>query len=212
MWQSARRFLKRSALTFPDRSGLSENHQGGKTGGPTIRMRILNSRVKLWRAKKLRGYSSAGRASRSQRLRSNYAHLISRDRNRSHEGNWPNWRDLMFSQMRPKILTSGQNRWTKAVTAFSSAKSGRSEKGWGSSPVGSGGFVIQKLFVRPIVRSKAFSRRITESCSNGTIIVIIMNLCNFRFGINTHQERSGQVRLIRVVSRVEVYHNRKRKN
>jgi hypothetical protein len=65
--------------------------------------------------------------------------------------------------------------------------------------VGSGGFVIQKLFVRSIVRSKAFSRRITESCSNGTIIVIIMNLCNFRFGINTHQERSGQVRLIRVV-------------
>ena len=34
--------------------------------GPTIRMRILNLRVKLWRAKKFRGYSSAGRASRSQ--------------------------------------------------------------------------------------------------------------------------------------------------
>src|SRR5207237_121179 len=27
---------------------------------------------------------------------------------------------------------------------------------------------------------KVFSRRITESCSNGTIIVIIMNLCNCR--------------------------------
>ena len=51
--------------------------------------------------------------------------------------------------------------------------------------VGSGGFVIQKLFVRPIVRSKAFSRRIIESCPNGTIIVIIMNLCNFRFGKKT---------------------------
>ena len=32
---------------------------------------------------------------------------------------------------------------------------------------------------------KAFSRRITESCPNRTIIVIIMNLWNFRFGINT---------------------------
>ena len=39
---------------------------------------------------------------------------------------------------------------------------------------------------------KAFSRRITESCSNGTIIVIIMNLCNFRFCINRNtRDRSG---------------------
>ena len=87
----------------------------------------------------------------------------------------------------------------KGVHRFFDCKIRRIWKGTGSSPVGSGGFVIQKLFVRPIVRSKAFSRRITESCSNGTIIVIIMNLCNFPFGINTHQERSGQVRLIRVV-------------
>ena len=100
----------------------------------------------------------------------------------------------------------------KGSHRFLECKIGPIRKGMGFEPVGSGGFVIQKLFVRPIVRSKAFSRRITESCSNGTIIVIIMNLCNFRFGINTHQERSGQVRLIRVVSRVEVYHNRKRKN
>ena len=38
-------FSQRSALTFLDRSGLFENHQGGKTGGVTLRMRILNSRV-----------------------------------------------------------------------------------------------------------------------------------------------------------------------
>jgi len=38
---------------------------------------------------------------------------------------------------------------------------------------------------------KAFSRRITESCSNGTIIVIIMNLCNFRFCIRNTRDRSG---------------------
>ena len=38
-------FLHRSALTFLDRNGLTENHQGGKTGGVTLRMRILNSRV-----------------------------------------------------------------------------------------------------------------------------------------------------------------------
>ena len=38
-------FPHRSALTFLDRSGLFENHQGGKTGGVTLRMRILNSRV-----------------------------------------------------------------------------------------------------------------------------------------------------------------------
>ena len=44
----------------------------------------------------------------------------------------------------------------KAFTALSSAKSGALEKERGSSPVGSGGFVIQKLFVWPIVRSKAF--------------------------------------------------------
>jgi hypothetical protein len=31
---------------------------------------------------------------------------------------------------------------------------------------------------------KAFSRRITESCSSGTIIVIVMTLCNCRFCIN----------------------------
>src|SRR5207248_955725 len=57
---------------------------------------------------------------------------------------------------------------------------------------------------------KAFSRRITESCSNGTIIVIIMNLCNFRFGIN----RSGTLGTGQVnpgVSRVEISHNRRRK-
>jgi len=30
-----------------------------------------------------------------------------------------------------------------------------------------------------------------------------MNLCNFRFGINTHQERSGQVGLVRVVITTE---------
>ena len=46
-----------SALTFLVRSGLSENHQGGRTGGPTTRMQTLNVRVKLWRAKKFRGYS-----------------------------------------------------------------------------------------------------------------------------------------------------------
>ena len=44
--------------------GVARYHPGG---GPTIRMRILNSRVKLWRTKKFRGYSSVGRASRSQR-------------------------------------------------------------------------------------------------------------------------------------------------
>ena len=38
-------FSHRSALTFLDRNGLFENHQGGKTGGVTLRMRILNSRV-----------------------------------------------------------------------------------------------------------------------------------------------------------------------
>ena len=30
---------------------------------------------------------------------------------------------------------------------------------------------------------KAFSRQVTESCADGTIIVIIMNLCNFLSGI-----------------------------
>jgi len=38
----------------PDFSGqkwTDGKSSGGKTGGPTIRMRILNSRVKLWRAK-----------------------------------------------------------------------------------------------------------------------------------------------------------------
>jgi hypothetical protein len=57
-----------SSLTcdFSGRNWTLRKSSGGKTGGPTIRMRILNSRVKLWRAKKFRGYSSAGRASRSQ--------------------------------------------------------------------------------------------------------------------------------------------------
>jgi len=49
------RALQRSALTFLDRSGLSENHQGGKTGGPTIWMPILNSRVKLLAREKVPG-------------------------------------------------------------------------------------------------------------------------------------------------------------
>ena len=49
------------------------------------------------------------------------------------------------------------------------------------------------------ISGRADKDRITESCSNGTIIVIIMNLWTFRFCINTHQEHSEQVRLIRVV-------------
>ena len=61
------RFSPRSLLTFPNRSGLSENRQGGgQTGGVTLGMKSLNSRAKLWREKECRGYSSAGRASRSQ--------------------------------------------------------------------------------------------------------------------------------------------------
>src|SRR5262249_13890603 len=59
-------FSPRSLLTFLDRSGLSENHQGGKTGGPHSTDEILSLRAKLWREKEFRGYSSVGRASRSQ--------------------------------------------------------------------------------------------------------------------------------------------------
>ena len=33
-------FSHRSALTFPDRNRLTENHQGGKTGGLTVRMKF----------------------------------------------------------------------------------------------------------------------------------------------------------------------------
>ena len=105
------------------------------------------------------------------------------------------------------FLKSPKNyhEWTKSVDKgyprFFECKIRRIvERDGVRAPVGSEVFVLHKLFVRPIVRSKAFSRRITESCSNGTIIVIIMNLCNFRFGINTHQEHSGQVRLIRSLS------------
>jgi hypothetical protein len=61
-------FLRRSLPTFPDRSGLFENHQGGKTGGVTSSDESLNLRVNLWRGNDLRGYSSVGRASRSQRF------------------------------------------------------------------------------------------------------------------------------------------------
>ena len=52
-----------------------------------------------------------------------------------------------------------------------------------------------------------FPRRITESCSKGTIIVIIMNLCNFLFctkmsrTLGTGQVNPG-------VGGVEIYHNR----
>lgn len=54
---------------------------------------------------------------------------------------------------------------------------------------------------------KAFTRRITESCSNGTIIVIIMNLFNFLFYIKISGTLgTGQVNP--GVSRVEIYHNR----
>src|SRR6516164_5589452 len=55
-----------SLLSLTDRGGLSENHQGRKTGWTTIRMQILSPHVKLWPQKQLRGYSSVGRASRSQ--------------------------------------------------------------------------------------------------------------------------------------------------
>ena len=58
-------FLHRSALTFMDRNGLFENHQGGKTGGVTVRMKFWFY-VLIFAAEKFRGYSSAGRASRSQ--------------------------------------------------------------------------------------------------------------------------------------------------
>jgi hypothetical protein len=44
-------FSSPSAPTSLDRSGLSENHQGGKTGGAHNSDEILNSRVKLWPAK-----------------------------------------------------------------------------------------------------------------------------------------------------------------
>ena len=109
--------------------------------------------------------------------------------------------------MRPKILTSGQNRWTKAVTAFSSAKSGRSEKGWGSSPVGSGGFVIQKLFVWPIVRSKAFLE------NNRIVLQRNYNRDNNEFVEFSiwHKHTSGTLGTGQVnpgVSWVEIYHNR----
>ena len=52
------RFSHRSAVTFLDRSGLSENHQGGQNGwGHTSDANSEFTR-KLWRAKKFRAVSS----------------------------------------------------------------------------------------------------------------------------------------------------------
>src|SRR5450432_2064374 len=56
------------SLTFPDRSGLFENRRGVKTGGPPALKRAVISPVKSQRQSWLRGYSSVGRASRSQRF------------------------------------------------------------------------------------------------------------------------------------------------
>ena len=36
---------------------------------------------------------------------------------------------------------------------------------------------------------KAFSRRITESCADGTIIVIIMNLWNYRYSVTRENDQ-----------------------
>jgi hypothetical protein len=47
-------FSHRSALTFLDRNGLTENHQGGKTGGVTVRMKFLFC-VLIFAAEKFRG-------------------------------------------------------------------------------------------------------------------------------------------------------------
>jgi len=55
-----------------------------------------------------------------------------------------------------------------------------------------------------------FSRRVTESCENGTIIVRIMNLWNCRFSVT----KSKKFRRLwnPDVSRVETYHNRSRES
>jgi hypothetical protein len=47
----------------------------------------------------------------------------------------------------------------------------------------------------------SISRRVTASCVDGTIIVIIMNLCNLHPLLISTSEDSGQVRF-------RVYHNR----
>jgi hypothetical protein len=51
---------------------------------------------------------------------------------------------------------------------------------------------------------KAFSRRATRSCADGTIIVIIMNLWNCRLSVT----KSKKLMLLwnTGVSRVEIYH------